>query len=82
MSHCREASNFAERLDLGPAVCEPVLQSFERWDGKGIPGSAGADALAPAIRLVHLADSIEAFHQAGGTEAALRQGQAAAWLSS
>ena len=72
MAHCQEARDFAERLDLGPAVCEPLLQSFERWDGRGVPGSAGADALAPAIRLVHLADSVEAFHHAGGTEAALR----------
>jgi HD-GYP domain-containing protein (c-di-GMP phosphodiesterase class II) len=72
MSHCQEARDFAERLDLGPAVCEPLLQSFERWDGRGVPGSVGADALAPAIRLVHLADSVEAFHHTGGTEAALR----------
>jgi len=72
MLHCQEASEFAERLNLGPAVCEPLLQSFERWDGKGVPGSVGADELAPAIRLVHLADSIEAFHHRGGAEAALR----------
>jgi HD-GYP domain-containing protein (c-di-GMP phosphodiesterase class II) len=70
--HCQEASDLAGRLELGPTVCEPLLQAFERWDGKGVPGRAGADALAPAIRLVHLADGIEAFHHAGGTEAALR----------
>ena len=55
----------------GPAVCEPLLQTFERWDGKGVPGSAGAGDLASAIRLVHLADAIEAFHHTGGAEAAL-----------
>jgi HD-GYP domain-containing protein (c-di-GMP phosphodiesterase class II) len=71
-AHCREASDLAEQLELGPAVCEPLLQAYERWDGRGVPGSAGADGLAPAIRLVHLADSIEAFHYAGGAEAALR----------
>jgi hypothetical protein len=71
-AHCQEASDLAEWLELGPAVCEPLLQAFERWDGRGVPGSAGADNLAPAIRLVHLADSVEAFHHAGGTEAALR----------
>jgi len=70
--HCQEASDLAGRLDLGPAVCEPLLQAFERWDGKGVPGRAGADALAPAIRLVHLADGVEAFHHAGGPEAALQ----------
>ena len=53
-------------------MCEPLLQAFERWDGKGVPGLTGADGLAPAIRLVHLADSVEAFHHAGGAEAALR----------
>jgi HD-GYP domain-containing protein (c-di-GMP phosphodiesterase class II) len=72
MSHCQEASDFAGSLELGPAVCEPLLQAFERWDGKGVPGVAGADHLAPAIRLVHLADIVEAFHHIGGAEAALR----------
>jgi HD-GYP domain-containing protein (c-di-GMP phosphodiesterase class II) len=70
--HCQEASDLALRLDLGPTVCEPLLQAFERWDGRGVPGRAGADALAPAIRLVHLADGIEAFHHAGAAEAALQ----------
>ena len=69
--HCQEASDLADQLGLGPAVCEPLLQAFERWDGRGVPGLAGADRLAPAIRLVHLADSIEAFHHTGGAEAAL-----------
>ena len=72
MAHCQAASDFAGWLELGPAVCEPLLQAFERWDGRGVPGSAGAEGLAPAIRLVHLADLIEAFHHTGGTEAALR----------
>jgi HD-GYP domain-containing protein (c-di-GMP phosphodiesterase class II) len=70
--HCQEASDLAGQLELGPAVCEPLLQAFERWDGKGVPGLTGADGLAPAIRLVQLADSIEAFHHTGGAEAALR----------
>ena len=71
-AHCQETSDLAGWLELGPAVCEPLLQAYERWDGKGVPGLAGADDLAPAIRLVHLADSVEAFHYAGGAEAALR----------
>ncbi|MGH3182079.1 MAG: HD domain-containing phosphohydrolase, partial [Streptosporangiaceae bacterium] len=70
-AHCQEASDLAGWLGLGPTVCEPLLQAFERWDGRGIPGSVGAEGLAPAIRLVHLADSIEAFHHTGGAEAAL-----------
>ncbi len=71
-AHCQEASDLAGRLELGPAVSQPLLQAFERWDGRGVPGSAGGDNLAPAIRVVHLADSIEAFHHAGGAQAALQ----------
>jgi len=70
--HCQEARDLAGQLELGPAVCEPLMQAFERWDGKGVPGLDGGDGLAPAIRLVQLADSVEAFHHTGGAEAALR----------
>ena len=70
-SHCLAASEFAGRLDLGDEVRGPLLQAFERWDGRGIPGSVAGSGLAPAARLVHLADNIEAFHRVGGTDAAL-----------
>jgi HD-GYP domain-containing protein (c-di-GMP phosphodiesterase class II) len=67
-AHCQHASDLASQLDLGPGVCEPLLQAFERWDGRGVPGSVGGDQLAPAIRLVQLADSVEAFHHSGGPD--------------
>jgi HD-GYP domain-containing protein (c-di-GMP phosphodiesterase class II) len=70
-AHCQAAGDFAERLGLGDEVRTPLLQAFERWDGKGVPGDAGSDQVAPAIRLVHLADLVEAFHHAGGVDAAL-----------
>lgn len=69
-SHCQAASELAARLELGESVSAPLVQAFERWDGKGIPGRVGHDELTPAIRLVHLADNIEAFHRDGGVEAA------------
>ena len=70
-SHCQAASDLARRLDLGESVTVPLTQAFERWDGKGVPGRVGHGELAPAIRLVHLADNIEAFHRTGGAAAAL-----------
>lgn len=70
-AHCQAASELADRLDLGPEVSQPLLQVFERWDGRGVPGKARATELTPAIRLVHLADNIEAFCRTGGAEAAL-----------
>jgi len=70
-THCQATSELAGRLELGESVCAPLTQAFERWDGRGVPGRVGRDDLAPAIRLVHLADHIEAFHHTGGVEAAL-----------
>ncbi len=70
-SHCQSASELADRLQLGEAVCVPLVQAFERWDGRGVPGRVGHADLDPAIRLVHLADSIEAFHHRGGIDAAV-----------
>jgi HD-GYP domain-containing protein (c-di-GMP phosphodiesterase class II) len=71
VSHCQTTSDLALRLELGEAVTVPLMQAFERWDGKGVPGNVGKGDLAPAIRLVHLADNIEAFHHTGGAAAAV-----------
>lgn len=70
-SHCRAASDFAERLDLGASVSTPLLQAFERWDGRGVPGRVGHEDLSRVACLVHLADNIEAFAHVGGADAAV-----------
>jgi len=69
--HCQSASELAGRLGLGDVVSRPLLQAFERWDGRGIPGLASGEGLAMAMRLVHLADNLEAFHYTAGVEGAL-----------
>ncbi|MGH3447772.1 MAG: HD domain-containing phosphohydrolase [Nocardioidaceae bacterium] len=72
ISHCQSANDFAGRLGLGPEVRTPLLHTFERWDGRGVPGRVGGTELARAIRIVHVADLAEAFHHShGGVEAAL-----------
>ncbi len=70
-AHCQATGDFADRLGLGTEVRTPLLQAFERWDGQGVPGKAGSEQLAVASRLVRLADSVEAFHHAGGIPAAI-----------
>jgi len=69
--HCRSASELAGRLGLGEDVSGPLLQAFERWDGRGVPGRVGGHELAMAMRLVHLADNLEAFHHTSGVEGAV-----------
>ena len=49
-------------------------QTFERWDGEGVPkGAKGADILATS-QLVNLADVVEVFHRAGGIDCRGRGG--------
>ena len=55
----------------GARCADAVYQTFERWDGKGVPAEAtGEEILLPA-RLVNLADVVEVFHRARGVDAAV-----------
>ena len=71
MSHCLTTARMAERLGLGSEVCDPLQQVFTRWDGKGVPSGVGGEAIAPPVRLFHVADSVEVFHRAHGVDAAV-----------
>jgi HD-GYP domain-containing protein (c-di-GMP phosphodiesterase class II) len=75
-SHCQSTGELADRLGLGDDVRQPLVQAFERWDGRGVPGHAGARDLTLAARIVHLADSIEWFHSTMGRAAALEVARA------
>jgi HD-GYP domain-containing protein (c-di-GMP phosphodiesterase class II) len=69
-AHCLAAGDFADQLGLDE-VRLPLLQAFERWDGKGTPGNVGSEEVVPAIRFVHLADNVEVFNHLGGPAAAV-----------
>jgi HD-GYP domain-containing protein (c-di-GMP phosphodiesterase class II)/DNA-binding CsgD family transcriptional regulator len=71
-SHCLSAGLFAERLGLGADVRGVLPQAFERWDGKGLPAGLKGEQLAPAIRVVHLADILEVHHRLGGLDRAVQ----------
>lgn len=71
VSHCQTASDIADRLDLPPEVRAALLDAFERWDGKGVPGRARGTEIEPVMRVVHIADDAEVHHRTGGVEAAL-----------
>ena len=70
-NHWRAADELAQRLGLDPSVRDCVEQTFERWDGEGVPhGVKGTDILRTS-QLVNLADVVEVFQRAGGVEAAV-----------
>lgn len=70
-SHCLTTAQMAERLGLGTDVCGPLQQVFTRWDGRGVPGDIAGDEIALPMRLFHLAEAVELFHRAEGTDAAI-----------
>jgi len=69
--HCQVASRFAARLGFEEPIERALIQSFERWDGRGIPGALKGEQISPAVRLVALAQDIINFHRLGGVEAAV-----------
>jgi HD-GYP domain-containing protein (c-di-GMP phosphodiesterase class II) len=68
-NHWRAADAFAARLGLGADVRQSLVESYERWDGKG-PIGLHRDHILLTSRLVQLADVAAAFHAEGGAEAA------------
>jgi len=70
-NHWLAADRLAERLGLPQRVRDSVEQTFERWDGKGVPKGAKGEEILVTSRLVALADVVEVFHREGGTGAAV-----------
>jgi HD-GYP domain-containing protein (c-di-GMP phosphodiesterase class II) len=70
-NHWLAADGLAARLGLPQRVRDSVEQTFERWDGKGVPKGAKGEQILLTSRLVALADVVEVFHRAGGTDAAV-----------
>src|SRR5262249_47768354 len=70
-NHWLAADDLAARLGLAQRVRDSVEQTFERWDGRGVPKGAKGEEILLTSRLVALADVVEVYHHAGGTEAAV-----------
>jgi HD-GYP domain-containing protein (c-di-GMP phosphodiesterase class II) len=67
--HCEVAQRLATRLGFPESFVRTVGQIYARWDGQGIPALQG-EAIAPAVRVVGLAQDAVTFYRLGGVEAA------------
>lgn len=70
-NHWMAADSLAAALQLDAQVRNAVEQTFERWDGRGVPHGLRGEQILLASRLVTLADVVEVYHRAGGTAAAV-----------
>jgi HD-GYP domain-containing protein (c-di-GMP phosphodiesterase class II) len=71
LEHCVVTRQFAERIGLGESVSGPLVQLFERWDGRGHPDRLRGDDISLLARIVQLADIVVPFHRSGGVTAAV-----------
>jgi hypothetical protein len=71
VNHWRATDAMAARLGLGEEVRASIEQTYERWDGKGIPRGRRGEEILVTSRLVNLADVVEVFLGAGGLDAAV-----------
>ena len=69
--HWRASDELMARLGFDQLVRDTVEQSFERWDGRGVPKALKGHQILMTSRLVNLADVVEVFHSSAGVEAAV-----------
>jgi HD-GYP domain-containing protein (c-di-GMP phosphodiesterase class II)/DNA-binding CsgD family transcriptional regulator len=70
-NHWRATNDLAVALGLSQKVRDGLYQTFERWDGKGVPAEVSGEEILVAARVVNLADVVAVFHEAGGVDAAV-----------
>ena len=70
--HCEVAQRLAARLGLDAEVQRALGQLYERWDGKGAPQGLRGMAIAPAARVVALAQDALLYFGLGGVVEAIR----------
>jgi HD-GYP domain-containing protein (c-di-GMP phosphodiesterase class II) len=70
-AHCETTGDLAARFGLGPQVREALRQTYERWDGNGLPAGLQGTQLTVATLIVTLAGTLEVFHRLSGVAAAV-----------
>jgi HD-GYP domain-containing protein (c-di-GMP phosphodiesterase class II) len=68
---CEVASRMAQRFHLDENVSTALSQTFERWDGHGLPSKLAKEAIALPARIANVAFAAVMFHDAGGRQNAV-----------
>jgi HD-GYP domain-containing protein (c-di-GMP phosphodiesterase class II)/DNA-binding CsgD family transcriptional regulator len=70
-NHWRASDHLMAQLGLDQLVRDTVEQSFERWDGRGMPKGMRGDQILVSARLITFADVVDVYYRAGGVDAAV-----------
>ncbi|MGH3979609.1 MAG: HD domain-containing phosphohydrolase [Pseudonocardiaceae bacterium] len=71
-SHCEIAQLLGDRMGLSSEVRQGLGHLYERYDGKGLPGTLRGDEIPLAVRVMQVAQDAEIAWQYGGTAEARR----------
>jgi HD-GYP domain-containing protein (c-di-GMP phosphodiesterase class II) len=69
--HCEVAQRLALRLGFEPDIVRNLGQLYERWDGRGLPHGLKGEFIAPAVRVVTLAQDMVTLQRLSGLDAAV-----------
>ena len=69
-TQCDVACRLAAGLGFGPDLVGSLRQTFERWDGKGVPEGLHGEELELPVRVAHVAQDLVAWGVALGPEEA------------
>jgi len=67
-AHCEVAERIGQRLGLSEEIRRNLGQTYERWDGRGMPRGLSGDDVLPAVRLITLAQDAIALADAHGID--------------
>jgi HD-GYP domain-containing protein (c-di-GMP phosphodiesterase class II) len=70
-SACEVADALAKRLGLDDAVRASLAESFERWNGRGLPTGAKGEAIPRPMRVAQLSQELEVLARIEGIDRAL-----------
>lgn len=72
-AQCDQAVALAQDLAMPAGVTDALAQIYERHDGRGGPRRLAGDAIAPAARVLHLAELAVTLHRGSGRDGTLAE---------
>ncbi|MCE9597952.1 MAG: LuxR C-terminal-related transcriptional regulator [Spirochaetia bacterium] len=69
-ANCEVACMLGAKIGMPEGVLRVLAQVHERWDGRGGPAKIRGDALSSAVRILHVANTVEIVRNAAGIDAA------------
>ncbi|PQZ89601.1 LuxR family transcriptional regulator [Arthrobacter sp. MYb227] len=70
-SHCTSAGRLAARIGLDEELPVILANTFERWDGKGLPAGKSGAEIPLEMRIAQLADTVEVYLRSSGLAGSL-----------